>query len=204
VYAVHVAPKGETERAVLGWGGNGGQDQLGHVPGVEVCCLRVHVVSGGDVRSESVIPVGPGVETGGRPREPGPCEAIRVADDRNAPAVVRLVVLLERAAVDEGVGGGWLGVQRTQHGTAEQQQQRTRLRLHLPAAVGRPLENAQRDISETFQLLLSYGVFLLLPLSLINCLVFSCVFSFCFLVLCESYSDLRVLVRFCSYSFTCW
>jgi hypothetical protein len=144
VHAVHVAPKSETEGAVLGWGGNGGQDQLGHVPRVEVCCLRVHVVSGGDVGSERVIPVGSGGEAGGRPREPGPCEAIRVVDDRDAPADVRLVVLLKRAAVDEGVGGGGLGVNRTQHDTAEQQQQGARLRLHFPVALGRRMEIAQR------------------------------------------------------------
>jgi hypothetical protein len=105
-----VAPKCETEGAILGGGGNGGQDQLGHIPGVEVCRLRVHVVSGGYVRSERVIPVGSGGKTGGRPSEPGPREPVGVVDDRHALAVVRLVVLLERAAVDESVGGCGLSV----------------------------------------------------------------------------------------------
>jgi hypothetical protein len=67
VHAVHVAPEGEADGALLGGRRAGGQVQCGDVSGEEVCRLSVHVVSGGDVGSECVVPVGSGGETGGRP-----------------------------------------------------------------------------------------------------------------------------------------
>jgi hypothetical protein len=131
VHAVHVAPEGEADRTLGRRRGQveRGQVQYGCVPRVEVCRLRVHVVAGGDVGAEGVVPVGAGREAGGRPREPRPREPVGSISEGSAARVVRL----KRTLVQQRVRGGGLGVERVQQSAAQQQQQSAALCLHVVA-----------------------------------------------------------------------